>query len=335
MSNLTPELNLALGVDDDDTADYLTIGLADSLQIVDGLFNQTTGHTHNGSHQGGVLQFLDFTVGENLTVVGASDLKGAVLIEQTLHVMGDATFDATLTARNLNVTADSHFIGGVMVDGVVNTAAQPLKVGALTTAGDVHAKYLYTTDASNGAVYSPDGHLYLRPKAGSQVICDQGPLAVSQWISAGSYVSAGPPLAVGAGDITANRGNNTGYIFLGNGARYLGFDGTNYAMPGTQLYVQGQQVATSDNAMTLNQKTLGDPKATGQTTMGGASYTFPTVTGNAGMWRYIKAWGQNMVIGLTNGTFILGNVQYSSGQYTLVNGDSVSCYCDGGNWWVM
>jgi hypothetical protein len=57
MSNLTPELNLAQAVDSDDTADYLTLsaGLAGSLAILDGLFNNTSGHTHSGSHQGGVL----------------------------------------------------------------------------------------------------------------------------------------------------------------------------------------------------------------------------------------------------------------------------------------
>ena len=42
-----------------------------------------------------------------------------------------------------------------------------------------------------------------------------------------------------------------------------------------------------------------------------------------------------MTINLTNGTLILFTTQYSSGQYILRNGDSLSCYCDGGNWWVL
>lgn len=55
MPDLTPELNLATAVDDDDTADYLTINLRDDLLLLDGLFSQSTGHTHDGAHQGGTL----------------------------------------------------------------------------------------------------------------------------------------------------------------------------------------------------------------------------------------------------------------------------------------
>jgi hypothetical protein len=52
MPNLTSELGLQQGVDDDDTADYLTAMLAPSLSILDGLFNASTGHNHSGAHQG-------------------------------------------------------------------------------------------------------------------------------------------------------------------------------------------------------------------------------------------------------------------------------------------
>ncbi|MCK9532841.1 MAG: hypothetical protein M0R77_20345 [Gammaproteobacteria bacterium] len=50
------------------------------------------------------------------------------------------------------------------------------------------------------------------------------------------------------GDITAHRGNNTGVIFLGNaGNRYLYFDGSNYQMPSSNLYVNGGLAWTSVN----------------------------------------------------------------------------------------
>jgi hypothetical protein len=52
MSGATTELNLATAVDSDDNADYLTLSLANSLRTVDGLFNNITGHTHGGAHQG-------------------------------------------------------------------------------------------------------------------------------------------------------------------------------------------------------------------------------------------------------------------------------------------
>jgi len=57
MSDLTAELNLALAVDNDDQADYLVTdsGLRGSLKTLDGLFNSSVGHTHNGAHQGGVI----------------------------------------------------------------------------------------------------------------------------------------------------------------------------------------------------------------------------------------------------------------------------------------
>lgn len=55
MSGSTAELNLKTAVDSDDTADYLTLSLASSLQTVDALFNNTTGHSHSGLHQGGPI----------------------------------------------------------------------------------------------------------------------------------------------------------------------------------------------------------------------------------------------------------------------------------------
>jgi len=53
MSGATTELNLSTAVDSDDNADYLTINLANSLRTLDALFNNVTGHSHNGAHQGG------------------------------------------------------------------------------------------------------------------------------------------------------------------------------------------------------------------------------------------------------------------------------------------
>lgn len=55
MPNKTQELGLNLAVDNDDAADYETVYLSDSLTTVDGLFNQVTGHTHSGAHQGGPI----------------------------------------------------------------------------------------------------------------------------------------------------------------------------------------------------------------------------------------------------------------------------------------
>jgi hypothetical protein len=53
MSTPTTELGLLRAVDADDTADYLVTNLANSLTTVDSLFNNVSGHTHSGAHQGG------------------------------------------------------------------------------------------------------------------------------------------------------------------------------------------------------------------------------------------------------------------------------------------
>jgi len=91
MSDLSTELNLALAVDNDDTADYLTTtaGLRGSLIVIDGLFNSGTGHTHNGAHQGGALNFINLSIAGDLTVNGASgDVRGHSL-------GGDLGYDGT------------------------------------------------------------------------------------------------------------------------------------------------------------------------------------------------------------------------------------------------
>jgi hypothetical protein len=55
MPGSTTELALKTAIDSDDNADYLTISLANSLQTIDALFNNTTGHTHSGARQGGPI----------------------------------------------------------------------------------------------------------------------------------------------------------------------------------------------------------------------------------------------------------------------------------------
>lgn len=72
MSGSTTELNLSTAVDADDNADYLTINLANSLRTLDGLFNNVTGHTHGGAHQGAPVNAAD--IGVNLLVNGGFEI---------------------------------------------------------------------------------------------------------------------------------------------------------------------------------------------------------------------------------------------------------------------
>jgi hypothetical protein len=73
------------------------------------------------------------------------------------------------------------------------------------------------------------------------------------WTSANFNPAAYAPLtgAGFSGDITTYRAASpgTGVLFLGNsGARYVFYDGSNYVMPGSNLFVNGSQVMTTANA---------------------------------------------------------------------------------------
>ena len=61
MAGTTTELALSTAVDTDDTADYLTLNLANSLRTLDALFNNVTGHTHASAHQGGPIAASSIT----------------------------------------------------------------------------------------------------------------------------------------------------------------------------------------------------------------------------------------------------------------------------------
>lgn len=88
MSTLTPELNLIKAQDADDTEGYLTNDLAGSLTTVDGLFNSGTGHTHNGSHQGGII-----------TAVGPGAITSAMIADGAIQTVDIA--DGAVTAAKL------------------------------------------------------------------------------------------------------------------------------------------------------------------------------------------------------------------------------------------
>jgi hypothetical protein len=333
MSNLTSELNLSLAVDDDDTADYLTVALSDSLTVVDGMFNATTGHNHNGSHQGGALEFQDLLVSQDLTVVGASELQGPVHAGSNLTVDGTATVVGHTDLTTLDVSGTTLLHGALTIEGGINATNGLTVSGAINATGDITGRYLTTDDGGNGVLAAGHGDLYVR---GNIVRVDQpGGLSVAGPAQIGSWLAAGTNLSGVAGDISANRGANTGYLWLGNASHHVGFDGSNYVMPNGNLYVGGDLVVTQTNATTLSNKTLADPRMSAQVQLGGGSYTLGEVGANANKWRFLKAWTVGMTIFLTNGTLILFGTQYTSGQYVLRSGDSLSIYCDGSNWWVL
>lgn len=121
MSNLTPELNLAQAVGDDDTADYLTLpaGLAGSLAILDGLFNASTGHNHNGAHQGSTLgpnAFADNSIPGaklvDLSVTGGKIAAGTITGDKLAQPLWESLFaGATVqTSTNYTVAANVMYV---------------------------------------------------------------------------------------------------------------------------------------------------------------------------------------------------------------------------------
>lgn len=163
MSDITSELNLLMAVDDDDTADYLTQSLAQSLNVIDGLFSQTTGHTHNGAHQGGLIDFMNVTVGQSLTVNGPSTMNGPLNVTgattlNTLHVTGTTQLDGAINGGSLAMSG-SLTVG---VDLQVNrnagiagslTVTGPFSAGAVTSNGGISAAtsiYAGTTIQAGG-----------------------------------------------------------------------------------------------------------------------------------------------------------------------------------------
>lgn len=145
MSELTPELNLITAEDDDDTADYLTLNLRDSLRTLDGMFSTATGHRHNGAHQGGALQFTDLLVGGNLTVNGATVLKQTTTVQGALNAQAGATVTGNLstgtlgstglaTLQSLDVITTSRQRGAATFDSTIGVAGLAT-LGAINTGG--------------------------------------------------------------------------------------------------------------------------------------------------------------------------------------------------------
>jgi len=145
MSNLTSELNLKTAVDADDTEVYLTSDLAGSLNTLDGLFNATTGHTHSGSHQGGVLganAFPDNTIPGAKIVTGSITstqiANGTVTVADLVSTIIEDLFNGTRTSQGANYTVAAPIMYVFCTAGITVTLPaaastnRPITVTAVT-----------------------------------------------------------------------------------------------------------------------------------------------------------------------------------------------------------
>lgn len=98
MSGSTTELNLKTAVDSDDTADYLTLSLADSLRTLDALFNNLSGHTHSGAHQGGPVTQVPVTAIPDGSITAIKIADGSVTTAELA--------DASVTSAKLKPPID-------------------------------------------------------------------------------------------------------------------------------------------------------------------------------------------------------------------------------------
>jgi hypothetical protein len=361
MPTPTPELGLEKALDSDDNADYLDTYLSSSLTTIDSLFSNATGHVHYGPHQGGMIELIPATAIPDGSITSAKIADGSIAIIdldpsvltlggdlhgtvqaaaiQLRNASGIYVLDSAGTQRNL-VTFGSETLfwdsmgggyrwvnqansvqwmalnaGNLSVPGTVTTAV--LSTGSLNASGAITAASLQTS----GSIYAP-----------------------SSWIAAGPVVSGS------GGDLSANRNNGTGYVFLANGSHYVGFDGSNYQMPSSALYVLGDRVVTETLAETLTNKTIVNMRNSGPAAFVAAgndltnycfNYYSSTVTlpqpsaAYSGVFRAIKAWGAAITVNCATATMAPPGGTAMTSAFVLNNGDSVTCWCDGTYWWIL
>lgn len=140
MSGSTTELALKTAVDADDTADYLTLSLADSLRTLDALFNNVSGHNHGSAHQGGPIasipvgsipdgsitsaKIADGTIsGADIAAgtITSGNIADGTILNQDLaigQISGDRLQNGTITTTQI---ADGTIATGDLADGSVTT----------------------------------------------------------------------------------------------------------------------------------------------------------------------------------------------------------------------
>jgi hypothetical protein len=137
MSGATTELNLATAVDADDNADYLTLSLANSLRTVDALFNNVSGHTHSGAHQGGAIGTIPASAIPPNSITSAMIVDGAItsadIADGTIQAV-DLAVGATAFQFNPGYSAAPSFsttTTGTWLATPVSVVCSPMSTGAV------------------------------------------------------------------------------------------------------------------------------------------------------------------------------------------------------------
>jgi hypothetical protein len=234
MSDLTPELNLALCVGDDDTADYLTqsAGLRGSLSTIDGLFSSSTGHNHNGAHQGGNFTTLslsgDLTIGGNIQASGTLTALGAAhfpsLTVDGAVSAGSLSVSGALTTSTLHVTSTSQFDGALTVSNTLTASS----VSATTLAS--------TLDTTVGRTLTVNGSATVAANLSANVVT--GNALVSNG-------NANVAATLTAGAVNTNGGTLTSVTLASpsvNGNLAFQANGNTITWPGGELVGAGETI---------------------------------------------------------------------------------------------
>lgn len=190
MAGTTTELALSTAVDTDDTADYLTLNLANSLRTIDALFNNVSGHTHASAHQGGPI--------------AASALRGAFDIPDWFRSTG-----------HTSVFAGSGVGIELYWSGTVGTLQSFNRATAAYAATDIWGSPTRIgANGSPGITVNADNTVTMASNA-----------TVSGALTVAGAVTAGGPLTLSVGTINlaagiviTNDGNNVFYRATASGA---------------------------------------------------------------------------------------------------------------------
>jgi len=269
MSDITPELGLQLCVGNDDTADYLSAatGLRSSLSIIDGLFNSGTGHNHSGAHQGGAISFQNLTISGNLTVNGTTEVKGALIADQTLHVASDSTLANTTMSGTLHVTGTS------ALDGTI-TGSNEVLSGTLSVGGVLTAN----SNASVAGTLNTGGQLTVPS------INDTGSLSVGTTATIGQTLTVNGAVSMPAG-ISTGGITNTGNESISGTLTVGTVNTTNLSVSSVNMTLGGYLLTSSGGSFRVGQMTAwaNNDVSIGQGALGvGATTGFPQITRMAG-----------------------------------------------------
>lgn len=199
------------------------------------------------------------------------------------------------------------------------------------TAGTIEQMRLDTQNTANG--YTDATAATLRSELNAAITNERSTSASeaatltaavgTKFDKAGGTVTGGVTVT---GDITTYRPSSpgTGVVFFGNsGSRYLFYDGTNYNMPGAQLYVNGSPVWHAANFNPASYLSLAGGTMTGNYTIQNTSPQINFYDTDWG-WRYLHNNG-GLIGFLNNGG---GWACYSQNDGTFIAAGNIGAYSD-------